>query len=242
MQNINYLVKRDDIFVGGVVKIDHPEKSEVYPKGIYIPCDLLSSLRKGSNEAFSFMYEQRPMADFSIPQFSIIRRMFFVLDENQKANDLLYDSSHYPISLISSPEDCLKAHIGVNGHFTYKLDKVLQYFNYPEIMRYEDVLKIQELFTYESQIINCEAFGLHLFKNEKEKEEFEKNFSLDEFHKAPDMGLLMDKNINFRVLVDGPISFSYFNALRFLSNRQENGVEIDFSRPAPFERARKLSK
>lgn len=239
MKNSNYVVKRDDIFVGGVVEIEHPEKSEVYPKGIYIPCDLLSSLRKGSNEAFSFMYEQRPMADFSIPQFSIIRRMFFVLDENQKANDLLYDSSHYPISLISSPEDCLKAHIGVNGHFTYKLDKVLQHFNYPEMMRYEDVLKIQELFTYESQIINCEAFGLYLFPNMKERDEFIKKSPSGALHKPPEMDTI---NNTFAVLADGPISYSYYHALRFLSNRKENGVEIDFSLFAPFERARKLSK
>lgn len=188
-----------------------------------------------STEAINFMYEQKPMVDFEIPQFSFKRRMFFVLDENQKANDLLYDSSHYPISLISSPSDCLKAHIGIDGHFTYKLDRVLQYFNYPDMLSFEDVLKIQELFTFDSKIVNSEAFGLYLFNTQKAQEEFEKNFSFLELHKAPEMGL-------YPALIDGPISFSYYNALRFLSNQKENDVEIDFSLPASFEKVRKLSR
>ncbi len=240
MKNSNYVVKRDDIFVGGVVEIEHPEKSEVYPKGIYeSDYTLLDDIDKKSSEAISFMYKQKPMVEFSIPQFSFKRRMFFVLDENQKANDLLYDVIPYPISLISSPDDCLKAHIGVDGYFTYKLDKVLQYFNYPEMMCYEDVLKIQELFMYESQIINSEAFGLYLFPNMKERDEFIKKSPSGALHKPPEMDTI---NNTFAVLADGPISYSYYHALRFLSNRKENGVEIDFSLFAPFERARKLSK
>ena len=179
------------------------------------------------------------MIEFDIPQFSFKRRMFFVLDEHQKANDLLYDSIHYPISFITSPFDCLNSHIGIDGHFTYKLDRVLQYFNYPEMISYEDVLKIQELFTFDSQIINSKAFGLHLFKDQKERDDFIMKFPFVVLHKPPEMDSI---NNTLSVLIDGPISFSYYWALRFLSNRKENGREIDFSLPASFEKVRKLSK
>ncbi len=47
------------------------------------------------------------------------------------------------------------------GESTFKMDKILQYFNFPEEMTYEDVLKMEMFFRYGWMFKNIELFGLY---------------------------------------------------------------------------------
>ena len=91
--------------------------------------------------------------------FNFRRSMLFTLDENKHANDLLYNSPHYPILNISPHDDCLKSNICI-GHDTYEMYKLLKYFGYPEEIGYEDVLKIRNtFFTCDYVLDHCETYG-----------------------------------------------------------------------------------
>lgn len=242
METTNYKVDRDKIYVGPVVKINNPGESEIYPEGIMKPSPCLQKFSKECNDAQSFMYDQRPMVDFGIIHpFVFERRMFFILDETRKANDLLYCSPHYPVSLISLPEDCLTANIAIAGTSTYKMDKILQYFHYPKVMNYEDVLKMQEIFTFDFKLIHSESFGVYSFFDFKSYQEFINKFDPLKLHKPPEISTISDdgmfkgKEIKVLARIDGPIHHSYYDALRYLSNSMENGVEKDFSVPTECE-------
>lgn len=88
------------------------------------------------------------------------RSMLFALDENRHANDLLYNSPHYPILNISPNDDCLSSDIVV-GHYTFEMYELLKYFGYPEEIGYEDALQIRNtFFSCDYALDNCEIFGV----------------------------------------------------------------------------------
>lgn len=205
MKNYNYKVSRDDVYVGNVCGIN-PEKIEVYPDGLYdyamLDYGLVTEeeIRKDL-EGRNFLF-RRNVEQLYYPSFESFRRtMLFVLDENNCANDLLYDSPHYPIFNISSNKDCLNSSICIL-EYTYQLSKVLQYFEYPEQLGYEDIVKIRKsLFNCNFVLDNCELFGRY------ETDPHETSY---EIH---------DSNGNHRtfnlIKEDSVLSFKYFDCLVF---------------------------
>lgn len=168
MDNKNYTVNRNEIYVGNVCGIN-PERIVVFKNGLIdfeaVDLGILNKqdlekkydnqrfLLKRNTEQLSYNYAHHSTE----PLFQ--RSMLFVLDENMHANDLLYNSPHYPIFNISSNSDCLKSKISLL-HYTYSLEKVLEYFNYPEQLTYEDIVKVREqFFSCDFVLDNCELFG-----------------------------------------------------------------------------------
>ena len=168
MENINYVVNRDDIYVGDVCGIE-PEKIEIWKEGMFdfstIDFGLATeeSVKKAFEGRLYLFKRDTEQLDYGFagggPSVLFKRTMLFVLDENNHANDLLYDSPHYPIFNISPNKDCLNSSICVL-HNTYQLGKVLSYFGYPEQLSYEDIVRIRKhLFNCDFVLDNCELFG-----------------------------------------------------------------------------------
>ena len=131
--------------------------------------------------------------------------MLFTLDENRHANDLLYNSPHYPIFNISPHEDCLKAPICV-GHYTYEMYKLLQYFGYSDEIGYEDVLNIRNtFFSCDYALDNCETFGVR---------ETDPNESSLEIHDSKGNHRTFNEFIE-----NAPFSWRYFHML--IANHDE---------------------
>lgn len=97
--------------------------------------------------------------DFSQGDNAVGRVILFVLDENKCANDLLYDSPHYPVFNISSDDLCWKATISIKN-YVYSIGKILEYYGYNEILKYKDICKIKEQFFGDFVLDNSELFGL----------------------------------------------------------------------------------
>ena len=94
MKKANYIVNRDDIHVGNVICIRNMDsfKFEIYPNGIYF---LLPGVDfKIERESQPRHFDQRPMIELKKNEdvsYDLLRRMFFVLDENNHArNNILY--------------------------------------------------------------------------------------------------------------------------------------------------------
>lgn len=218
METNKYIVNRDDIYVGDVCGIN-PEKIVIHPDGMfdYDALDLgittEEQVRKtfeGRNYLFKRGAEQ---LDYGFGMFgadvSFQRTMLFVLDENNHANDLLYNSPHYPVFNISSNKDCLNSHIAIL-HYTYELGKVLRYFGYPEQLNYDDIVKIREhLFNCDFVLDNCELFGR--YETDSHQTSYE----------------TYDSNRNHRtfnlIKKDSPLSHKYFDCLIF--NRDQFIIE-----------------
>jgi len=168
MENRNYIVNRDDIYVGNLCGID-PNKIVIWPDGIFgyealdfgivTEEDVRKSL-EGRLYLFKRNIEQLDYGFAGGGPFTLFSRtMLFILDENNHANDLLYDSPHYPVFNISPNQDCLNSSISIL-HNTYQLGKVLRYFGYPEHLSYEDILQIRKFFfNCDFVLDNCQLFG-----------------------------------------------------------------------------------
>ena len=85
--------------------------------------------------------------------------MLFTLDENKHADDLLYNSPHYPILNISNNKDCLESDICI-CHETFQMERFLKDFGYPEELTFDQILEIRKRFFCVSFIVdNCELLG-----------------------------------------------------------------------------------
>ena len=168
MESKDYVVNRDDIYVGDVCGIN-PEKIVIYPDGIF-DYSLLDfgftteeKLKKDLEGRLYLFKRDNEQLDYgwggNQPSTSFTRTMLFVLDENNRANDLLYNSPHYPIFNISPNIDCLNSPICIL-HNTYQLASVLRYFGYRDKLTYDDIIQIRkELFSCDFVLNNCELFG-----------------------------------------------------------------------------------
>ena len=179
MENRNYKVDRNNIYVGDVIVIEDDrmrvtkapkpfmdgstleEAYEAYKEWAQLNSNRTYLLKRmnfenlGPDEEWSRIDYYR--VSRCIPR---LRSMLFTLDENNHANDLLYDSPHYPIFDISPDEDCLKSPICI-GHNTYELRELLKYDGFSEELGYEDILRIRNTyFTCDYALNNCEFFGV----------------------------------------------------------------------------------
>ena len=73
--------------------------------------------------------------------------MIFTPDNEVRANDLLYNSSHYPIRGLTKDEEITTSSRGeIVLKDAYNLDLLLRYFDFPETLTYEDIVKIRQTF------------------------------------------------------------------------------------------------
>ncbi len=164
MKDRNYRVNIKDIYVGDVCGID-PSKIEFAKNGAFV-CYV-----GPEEESFRLWYLNRPhywkqknqlyyqvyACHWGVP---FNRSMLFILDEAGHADDLLYDSPHYPVLNLSKNEDCLNQNICICMQ-TYKLYELLKHFGYPEEIGYDEVLKIRNTFFSCDYILdNCEYYGV----------------------------------------------------------------------------------
>lgn len=138
MEDINYKINRDSIYVGEVVRTDEIIRYE------------------GSTNFF------RTKPDELYPgNYFSYRSMLFTPNEDKLSNDLLYSSPNYPILNITDDETCLN--LGKNSIVikdACNLAALLEYFGYNKELTFEDIMKIRKtFFTGRFAMDNCELFG-----------------------------------------------------------------------------------
>lgn len=174
MENKNYVVCRDNIYVGEVVRTDH----------IY----------RYNGEDYYFKIKTGAL---STGIWKSYRSMLFVPNENKLSNDLLYRTPNYPILNITDDKICLN--LGKNSIVikdACNLSQLLKYFNYGEELTYDDIIKIRKtFFTGRFAKDNCKLFGMEeimskdlifytngeKIKNSKELERRRRQFMINQY-------------------------------------------------------------
>ena len=138
MENRKYVVCRDDIYDGEVVRTSNIYRYE------------------GDRDFFGTKPSQ-----LSTGSSRSFRSMLFVPDENNLSNDLLYRTPAYPILNVTDDETCLN--LGENSIVikdACNLAVLLEYFGYKKDLTYADIMKIRKtFFTGRFAKDNCELFG-----------------------------------------------------------------------------------
>lgn len=138
MENRNYKVSRDNIYVGEVVKTDSIYR---YEGDMNLFCTKPGQLCTDSWISY--------------------RSMLFVPNEEKLSNDLLYLSPSYPILNVTDDETCLglgEKSIVIKD--ACNLSALLEYFGYNKDLNYEDIMRIRKMFfTGRFARDNCELFG-----------------------------------------------------------------------------------
>jgi len=142
MKNKKYVVSRDDIYVGEVVRTDSICRNE------------------GDRNFFRIKPGQ-----LYTGVWRSYRSMLFVPDEQKLSNDLLYNTPNYPILNVTDDETCLnlgKKSIVLSD--AYNLAVLLEYFGYKKDLSYEDIIKIHDtFFTGRFGMDNSKLFGMEEF-------------------------------------------------------------------------------
>lgn len=137
MENRKYVIKRNAIHVGEVIRSDRIYRYE------------------GKKESITCHPGQ-----LAASSYYSYRSMLFVPDENGLSNDLLYRTPAYPILNITDDETCLNLGNGIVIKGAYCLAPLLEYFGYKEELYYEDVKRIRKTFFNGSFAKdNCKLFG-----------------------------------------------------------------------------------
>lgn len=204
MENKKYLVCRDNIYVGEVVKAYNINRYE-------LDVDLLEKKSILLDTGFWVSY----------------RSMLFVTTDNKLSNDLLYNSPNYPILNVTDDEYCLnleKNSIVIRN--ACNLAILLQHFGYKEELTYEDIMKIRKtFFTGRFAKDNCELLGyretmaedLTFYANGQEvtnPKELEK--MRRQFRKEQQLG-----HRSFSSVSEGSLPREYF---RILDDRGDNSL------------------
>lgn len=156
MKTRNYTVNRDEIYVG-LVSLTQKDKIIIYNDGLY---DTSFSTHEEIQRMFDnrkFLLGKRNQLCYDGPT-EFLRSMLFVLDNENCASDLLYNSPHYPIFNISNNDICINSSISIKNH-CYQIGKVLKYFGYKDELVYEDIVRIKDFFFGDFILDNCELFG-----------------------------------------------------------------------------------
>lgn len=144
IENKKYVVCRDDIYVGEVIKIRNDRICR----------------NEGKN---NFFYTKPGQLYPSV--YKSCRSMLFVPNENNFSNDLLYKSPNYPVLNVTDDDICLnlsKDSIVVTD--AYNLSFLLEYFGYKKDLTIEDIMKIRKIFfTGRFGMDNCRLFGMEEF-------------------------------------------------------------------------------
>lgn len=137
MKNRKYIVCRDNVFVGEVIRTGC-----VFQK-----------------DAIGISSEKTGM--LGVGYWRSYRSILFTLNEANLADDLIYNSPNYPVLNISDNEKCMD----FDGRITLinnacNLSELLRYFGYAEELTYDDMVKIRNTF-FSAKFVydNCELFG-----------------------------------------------------------------------------------
>ena len=138
MENRKYIVCRDDIYVGEVVKTN-------------------SIYRYEGDKDF---LNTKP-GQLAISCWRSYRSMLFVPNESRLSNDLLYSSPNYPILNITDDDICLNLKgDNIIIRDACNLAELLEYFGYKKDLTFEDIVKIRKtFFTGRFSKDNCQLFG-----------------------------------------------------------------------------------
>lgn len=118
MKNRKYVVCRENIYVGQVIKTD----------------DIYQYERDGKSELL-------PGAYYSL------RSILFVPDKNGLADDLIYNSPKYPILNITDDQKCLSlGENSIVIQNIINLNELLEYFGYEKKLTFDDIMKIRKKF------------------------------------------------------------------------------------------------
>jgi len=136
MGKIKYMVCRDDIYVGEVIKIND----------IHSNIGELIDIKTGK---------------LSIHSWKSYRSILFTLDENQRAFDLLYTTPNYPVINVTNNNASLnleKDNIVIQE--PCNISSLLKYFGYASHLTIEDIIKIRKTF-FNGRFAkdNCNLFG-----------------------------------------------------------------------------------
>lgn len=138
MENKKYVVCRDNIYVGEVVKAH-------------------SIYRYNGEDVF---YKAK-IGQLSVSSWRSYRSILFVPDENKLANDLLYRTPSYPILNITDDDTCLNLEEdSIVIKDACNLSEFLECFGYKKDLTYKDIMRIRKTF-FRSGFAkdNCELFG-----------------------------------------------------------------------------------
>lgn len=140
MQNRNYKVNRDDIYVGEVVRTNRIYRYD------------------GDTNLFLTKPGQLTTSSW----FSY-RSMLFVPNEEKRTDDLLYQSPVQPYPILNVTDDNTCLNLGEESIVikdAYNLAALLEYFGYGKSLTYEDIVNIRKtFFTGRFAKDNCELFG-----------------------------------------------------------------------------------
>jgi len=119
VKNKNYSVDRNDVYYGRLIRID------------------AASLYDGNNVA-----QNGGSAKMDIIAWHLWRdAVLFIINEN-RADDLLYDSPKYPVLGVSSDKDCYIAKAVIKD--AYCLSDLLQHLGYYKTLGYKDITHIEK--------------------------------------------------------------------------------------------------
>lgn len=153
MKKNDYTINRDDIYIGRALGIAEPDKFKCYSND---PLWYTLEPIHGYYENQSFLRDAECLVYYN-GKITFTRSVLFVLDEENCANDLLYDSPHYPVFCISDKDKCLNSPICFRDVF--KIGRLLEFLGYPEKMGYEHVKDFKEKYCGDWLLENCEIFG-----------------------------------------------------------------------------------
>lgn len=138
MENKKYVVCRDNIYVGEVVRTD-------------------SIFRYDGDNSF---FRTKP-GQLMTGSWRSYRSMLFVPNEDKLSNDLLYISPNYPILNVTDDETCLNLRENsIVIKDACNLAVLLEYFGYKKDLTFEDIMKIRKtFFTGRFAKDNCHLFG-----------------------------------------------------------------------------------
>lgn len=145
MKNKRYKVCRDNIYVGEVIRTRC-----VFNRGLAV-------------------LNGKETEKLGVDRWRSYRSILFTLNEDNLAEDLLYNSPNYPVLNISDDEKCMDfdEHI-ILVKSAYNISELLKYFGYREELTYEDIVKVRKAFFSPKFVYNyCELFG---YKNMKPEE------------------------------------------------------------------------
>jgi len=138
MKDKNYVVSRDNIYVGKVIKT----------RCIYNSCNLEKE-------------------ELEVGSYSYYRNMMFIPTEKNFSEDLFYNSPNYPILNMTDEEYCLGLTNSTIIKKAYNLNELLKALNYKEELTYEDLIKIRnEIFNFQFLKDNCSLFGYKIVRPE----------------------------------------------------------------------------